>query len=108
MDSLDTVTYMKRISFFFFAILGVAHFMFGMFATSGFFGDTGLLVTRLLYTPFLLASITYAYTILKEHLLINGKKGKALDYVFLILGVSALVFALFLEVYYPDLNPVIL
>lgn len=102
MESLEMVSYMRKISFFFFVVMGFAHFLFGMLWTSGIFQENALLITRLLFAPFLLASISYAYTVVKEHSLQNGHGGKVLDYLFLGLGIIALIGSLFIEFYFPD------
>ncbi len=59
-------------------------------------------MSRVLFAPFLLVSLCYVYTVIKEHMLINGKKGKAIDYVFLGIGIFALIGSLFIEFYFPD------
>lgn len=102
MESLETVTSIKKISFAFFALLGSAHLLFGGLFSANLLMPNSSLLMRVLFTPFLLASIAYSYGVLKEHLLMNGRKGRALDYVFLGVGILALVGSLFVEFYFPD------
>lgn len=102
MESLETVTSIKKISFVFFAILGSAHLLSGSLLSVNLLRPHASLLTRMLFTPFLLASVAYAYGVLKEYLLLNGRKGKVLDYVFLGIGILALFGSLFVEFYFPD------
>ncbi|MEK7523808.1 MAG: hypothetical protein AAB588_02135 [Patescibacteria group bacterium] len=76
----------RRISFVFFIVTGLAHFVSGFLFMNGYFAPTSGLVNRVLFIPFVLAMLTYALSNLKFHLVEYGKDSKTWTIAFISLG----------------------
>lgn len=86
----------RRISFVFFIIVGISHFLAGFMFINGYAVPVSGLMNRVLFIPFVLATVSYALSNLKYHMLEYGKNSKTLDYTFLTIGI--LVFLLLLSI----------
>lgn len=102
MFDLETTASIKKISFVFFAVLGITHFLAGAMAGQNVNLPASDIVMRISFLPFVLASLVYLFGILKESQLKRGKIGKILEYTFAgVIGIVTLSF-FFLEFYFTD------
>ena len=86
----------RKISFVFFAVIGLAHFLAGLLFVNGYFTPTSGLVNRVLFIPFVVGTLTYALSNFKYHLLEYGKDSKIWNTAFITLGI--IVFATLLAI----------
>ena len=99
----------RRISFVFFFLVGLGHFLAGLFFVNGYFAPESGMVNRVLFIPFVLATLTYAFSNLKYHLAELGKDAKWLNYTLIGSGVAVFLGLLVIELLVVDsvcpLNP---
>lgn len=105
MNSLETIAGIKKISFAFFALLGLVHFLFGGLFSSSIWIPNSFFAAKISFIPFIVAAIFYLYSITKEKLLLSGKTAKTVDYTFLIGGIIIISGLLVIEFLYPDKLP---
>lgn len=92
----------RKISFIFFLVIGLAHFLSGMaFVNSYFLPESGL-INRVLFIPFVLCAITYVLSNIKYHLLEYGKDSKAMNIAFIAFGVVIFISLLVIELLVVD------
>ena len=87
----------RKTSFVFFFLFGIVHFLAGLVFVNGYFPLQSGLINRILFIPFVVATLAYAYANLKHHLLELGKSPKWLDISLLSLGILIFVGLLALE-----------
>lgn len=105
MFDLEATAFIKKISFVFFAVLGITHFLSGAMASQNVNLPASDVVMRISFLPFVLASLVYLFGILKENQLKRGKIGKILEYTFAgAVGIVIISF-FFLEFYFKDNIP---
>ena len=92
----------RKMSFIFFIILGLAHFGAGLIYVNGYFIPTSGLINRVLFIPFVLATLTYGMSNIKYHLLEYGKDSKVLNYTFITIGIAVFVALLVIELLVVD------
>lgn len=86
----------RKISFIFFIIVGLVHFLAGFFFVNGYFAPESGLLNRVLFIPFVLATLTYGLSNFKYHLLEYGKDSKTWNYIFI--GFGAAIFLILLSI----------
>ena len=99
---MELYDHLRKISFGFFVVIGLGHFIAGLMAVQGYYAKTSLLVNRALFIPFIVAALTYAFSNIRLHLLSAGKTAKTWDYAFLSIGIIVLVGLLAIEALLPD------
>lgn len=92
----------RRISFVFFLIVGLAHFLSGLFFINGYFVPESGIVNRVLFIPFVLATLTYAFSNLKYHLSELGRDAKWLNYTLIGTGIAVFFGLLVVELFVVD------
>lgn len=92
----------RKISFVFFVIVGLAHFLAGLLFVNSYFVPESGLVNRVLFIPFVLATLTYGLSNFKFHLLEYGKDSKTWNYVFIGFGVTVFLILLAIELLVVD------
>ena len=92
----------RKISFIFFLAVGLAHFLAGLLYVNGYYSPASGIINRVLFIPFVVATLTYAFANLKHHLLEYGKNGKVWDYTFITIGVIIFAALLAIELLVPD------
>lgn len=99
---MELYDHLRKISFLFFGIIGLVHFLTGLLYVNGYFPRTSLLVNRVLFIPFVLASLSYFFSNAKCHLIEYGKTSKIWDYIFLSMGIVIFLSFLTLEFLFSD------
>lgn len=99
MELLDQI---RKISFIFFLILGLAHFLAGLMYINGYYIPASGIVNRVFFIPFVLAAITYGFSNLKYRMLELGKDSKALTYTFIAFGIVIFLVLLAIELFVID------
>lgn len=92
----------RKISFAFFIIVGLVHFLAGFFFINGYFAPESGLVNRVLFIPFVIATLTYGLSNFKYLLLEYGKDSKTWNYVFIGFGVAIFLILLSIELLVVD------
>lgn len=92
----------RRISFVFFFLVGLAHFLAGFMFMNGYFVPESGIINRVLFIPFVVATITYAFSNLKYHLLELEKDAKWLNYTLIGIGVAIFLGLLVIELFVVD------
>ena len=93
---MDLIDHIRKISFGFFAITGLVHFIAGLMYVNGYFAPESGLINRVSFIPFVIATVTYGLATAKHHLLEYGKDSKKWDWTFITLG--GLVFLILLSI----------
>lgn len=99
---MELYDHIRRISFVFFVIVGLAHFISGLLYINGHFAPGSALVNRVLFIPFVLVTLTYAWSNLKYHLLSYGKDSKAVTYGTISLGIALFLALISIEFFVAD------
>ena len=73
---MEVFDQIRRISFVFFIIVGLAHFVSGLMFVNGYGVPGSGLVNRVLFIPFIIATLSYGLSNLKYNLSEYGKKFK--------------------------------
>lgn len=94
---MELYDHIRKISFIFFAILGLAHFLAGLFFVNGYLHETAGLMNRILFIPFVIAALTYTMSNMKYHLVEYGRTGKAWDYTFAAFGIIIFIGLIMIE-----------
>lgn len=98
----------RKVSFIFFLAIGLAHFLAGLAYINGYFLPTSGLVNRILFIPFVLCALSYAFSTFKYHLMEYGKDAKWISYALIGVGVAVFLALLAVELLVPDSkNPLI-
>lgn len=92
----------RKISLIFFFIIGLAHFLAGLFFINGYFAPQSGLVNRVLFIPFVLSAMCYAFSNIKYHLLENNKDAKWISYVMIGTGLAVFIGLLVIELLVVD------
>lgn len=87
----------RKISFAFFIIVGLLHFLAGFFFVNGYLAPESGLVNRILFIPFVIAALAYGLSNFKYYLLEYGKDSKTWNYVFIGFGVVVFFILLAIE-----------
>lgn len=99
MELLDQI---RKISFVFFLILGLAHFLAGLMYINGYYVPVSGIINRVLFIPFVLAALTYGLSNLKYRMLELGKDSKVWNYTFIALGIVVFLALLAIELFIID------
>ncbi len=99
---MEVFDQIRRISFVFFIIVGLAHFVSGLMFVNGYGVPGSGLVNRVLFIPFIIATLSYGLSNLKYNLSEYGKNSKTLDYAFIIFGVLIFLILISIEFFVPD------
>lgn len=105
MFDLEAISFIKKISFVFFALLGATHFVSGAMVSQNLNLPASDIIMRISFLPFGLASLVYVFSIIKEYQLKRGRIEKNLEYTFAALICIAVVTFFFLEFYFIDKTP---
>jgi hypothetical protein len=87
---MELFDHIRKISFGFFATIGLLHFVAGLMFVNGYFSETSGLINRISFIPFVLATLVYGFSNLKCYMLGYDKSYKWLDYT--LMAVFAIVF----------------
>lgn len=99
---MELYDHIRKISFGFFVGLGLTHFLAGFFYINDYFPKEAGLVNRILFIPFVLATLTFALSNLRYRLLEYGKTSKTWEYAFLGFGVAVFLGLLVIELLVAD------
>lgn len=99
---MELADQIRKISFVFFIIVGLVHFLAGLFFVNGYLSPASGLVNRVSFIPFVLAAMAYGLANLKCHLLEYGKDSKAWNWAFLSLGVLVFLILVSIEFFVGD------
>lgn len=92
----------RKISFIFFVILGLAHFLAGLAYINGYFVPQSGLANRVLFIPFVLSTLSFALSSLKYNLLEYGKNEKWMNYAIVAIGIIVFLGLLAIELFVVD------
>lgn len=92
----------RRISFVFFWGTGLAHFLSGLLYVNGYGAPESGVVNRVLFIPFVVAALTYAFSNLKFHLAENGQEAPWMSYGLAGVGVTVFIILIFIELFVVD------
>lgn len=92
----------RKISFIFFAIIGLAHFLAGFFYINGYLLPQSGLANRVLFIPFVLAGMTYVLSNIKFYLAQYNKDSKASSIAVIALGSVVFLGLLAIEIFVLD------
>lgn len=87
---MELIDHLRKISFVFFMGTGLAHFLSGLLFVNGYGVPLTGFANRILFIPFVLATLMYGLSTLKYNLSQEGKEVPWHNYVFI--GIGALVF----------------
>lgn len=99
---MELYDHIRKISFAFFAVFGMSHFIAGLLFVNGYAPETTSLINRILFIPFVLAAVTYLLGTIRFQLFEYGKTDKGWDYGFLSLGVAVFLVLLAVELLVQD------
>lgn len=99
---MELFDHLRKISFLFFVIIGLTHFLSGLFYSNGYLIPESGLINRVLFIPFVVALMTYGFSNLKYHLLKTGNISKGIDYALIGVGLFVFLSLLALELLFPD------
>ncbi len=92
----------RKISFWFFALVGLTHFLAGLLYVNGYYSPYSGIVNRVTYIPFYVAAYTFFYAQLKHYLIENGIDRRWLSGLLLGIGCVAFIVLLTVELLAPD------
>ncbi len=87
---MELTNHLRKISFVFFVGTGLAHFLGGLLHVNGYGVPFTGFANRILFIPFVLATLMFGLSTLKYNLLQAGKEKTWHNYVFI--GIGAVVF----------------
>lgn len=94
----------QKVSLVFFAAIGLAHIVSGLFVANGYAIRQANIINQALDIPFIIAAMLYFYSSLKLGLLKAEKYPPVLDTVFVILGFAVIIAIIGINLFLPDLN----
>lgn len=86
----------RKISFFFFLSIGLIHFLAGLFFVNGYLIPESGIVNRVLFIPFVVATLAYCMANIRYAFAEYGKQHAWLTYG--LIGIGLLIFLVFLGV----------
>ncbi len=92
----------RKISFWFFVVIGLTHFLAGLFFVNNYFSPYSGIVNRVTYIPFYVAAYTLFYAQLKHYLLENGVDRRWLSGLLLGIGCATFIVLMGVELFMPD------
>jgi len=92
----------RKISFIFFMLIGLVHFLSGFFAINGYLPQYSGLANRVLFIPFVLAAMTYAFSNIKFYLAQYNKDSKASSIAVIAVGGAVFLGLLAIEIFVLD------
>jgi len=101
---MPTIENIKKVSFIFFATLGVMHILAGLMTVNNFSPEFSTAVNRILDIPFLAAALIYGIS----GILLRLPKNRNVTIAFALFGVLLLLVSLYINLAFPDLNRFIL
>lgn len=105
---MELYDHIRKISFVFFLTVGLAHFISGLLFVNGYFAPGSGLVNRILFIPFVLATLTYGISNVKYRLAQYGKDSVWITYASFGLGLVIFIALIALELLVRDsLTPLI-
>ena len=100
---MELYDYLRKIAFVFFVILGLGHFLSGLFYVNGYYVVQSGMINRVTFIPFVLCAITYAFASIKYRLIaLTNKDSKTLTYIMLASGILIFLGLLFIELFVLD------
>lgn len=99
---MELFDHIRKISFVFFGILALAHFLSGLFYINGYLIPESGLVNRILFIPFVVSLMTYGFSNFKYHFLKEGQTSKRIDYALIGIGLFVFLGLLAVELLFPD------
>lgn len=105
---MELADHIRKISFIFFIILGLAHFVAGFCFASGYAVNISLIVNRALFIPFIVSTLTYFSANTVWHKLQEGKSARTLTYVLTAICIMVLIGLIALEVFVPDASHILI
>lgn len=97
-----TLENINKISFLFFAILGLTHVLSMLMLANNYATDLATIAYKTLDLPFLLATIIYGGSALQLGFNKIGLRSKALTTILMILGALIFAVALYINFFFPD------
>lgn len=99
---MELFDHLRKISFIFFAVTGLVHFIAGLLYVNGYATEVSGVINRVMFIPFVLATLTYGLSNFKYHLLSYGKDSKTWNYIFISGGVVVFIILLAIELLVVD------
>lgn len=96
---MELYDYIRKISFIFFVILGLAHFVAGLLYVNGYATQITLTVNRALFIPFVLTGLAYVFSGIKCKF-----NAKWLTFLFIGIAVAVFLGLIAIEIFVPDLK----
>ena len=103
MVSIETTKNIQKISLIFFAIIGTAHILSGLFLAKNYFPVQAYIVNRTLDIPFLITSLGYGFASTILHLSPPEKPSAILSVIFAIIALAIIALTMYINLFIPDL-----
>ncbi|PJC37089.1 hypothetical protein CO046_02235 [Candidatus Peregrinibacteria bacterium CG_4_9_14_0_2_um_filter_53_11] len=92
----------RKIAFVFFVVLGLGHFLAGLFFVNGYSPELSLTTNRVLFIPFVISAYTFGFAHLKYRLIEYGANPHWLTPAAISLGTVIFLTLLIVEIFIPD------
>lgn len=99
---MELYDHLRKISFGFFLIMGLAHFLAGLMFIKGYDLPASMLINRVTFIPFALSALALGFANIKCALLDSGKSSHVQDYAFIALGSVIFLALLAAELFVAD------
>lgn len=96
---------LNEISFYFFFILGTIHLISGMLFVNDFYPNAAWLINRLLDIPFLIITLTYAFSNIKLYYISKKIFNPQQDLIFIIIFLFIAVTSFLLDLIFSNQIP---
>ncbi len=102
LKSMELYDNIRKISFWFFVIIGLTHFVAGLLYVNSYYSPYSGIINRVTYIPFYVASYTLFYSQLKHYLAENGIDRRWLSGLLLGIGCATFIVLMGVELFMPD------
>lgn len=101
--AMELYDQIRKVSFVFFFILGLAHFLAGLLFVNSYALPASGILNRVLFIPFVLSTLTFALSNFRYYLASFGKTSKKWDWSFIAIGIIVFLSLLAVELFITDL-----
>lgn len=105
---MELADHIRKISFIFFILLGGIHFIAGFLFVNGYAVNTAAVINRALFIPFVISTLTYAFSNSVYHRIQNGNRAQTLGYIYVAIGILILGGLIALEILVPDSSSILI
>ncbi|MBT3865049.1 hypothetical protein HOE67_03225 [Candidatus Peregrinibacteria bacterium] len=101
---MDTLLNIKKVSFIFFAVLGLVHIGSSLFIANTLYLKEAIIINKTLDIPFIITSLIYGFTSLRIALARKEKSHRILDVVLACTVIVTFVGLILINILIPDLT----